>query len=74
MSADKTLDKMRKNPMGWRIEELQAVAQENFVDWRRPGRVGSHVIFSAPDVREIVSVPSTAADAASVREAISGAD
>ena len=58
MSADKTLDKMRKNPMGWRIEELQAVAQENFVDWRRPGRVGSHVIFSAPDVREIVSVPS----------------
>ena len=38
--------------MGWRIEELQAVAEENFVEWRRPGRGGSHVIFSAPGVRE----------------------
>lgn len=42
--------------MGWRIEELQA-AEENFVEWRGPGRGGSHVIFSAPGVREIVSVP-----------------
>lgn len=54
----KALRKMRKNPMGWRIEELQAVAEENFVEWRRPGRGGSHVIFSAPEVLEIVSVPS----------------
>jgi hypothetical protein len=53
----KALQKMRKNPMGWRIEELQAVAEENFVEWRRPGRGGSHVIFSAPGVREILSVP-----------------
>ena len=58
LSAVKTLDKMRKNPMGWRIEELQALAKESFVDWRRPGRGGSHVIFSTPGVREIVSVPS----------------
>ncbi|MGD0132945.1 MAG: type II toxin-antitoxin system HicA family toxin [Bryobacteraceae bacterium] len=43
--------------MGWRIEELQAVAVDNSVEWRRPGRGGSHVIFSAPGVREIVSVP-----------------
>ena len=58
MVADgKALQKMRKNPMGWRIEELQAVAEENFVEWRRPGRGGGHVIFSAPGVREIVSVP-----------------
>jgi hypothetical protein len=55
--ADKTLQKMRKNRMGWRIEELQAVAERNFVEWRSPGRGGSHVIFSAPGVREIVSVP-----------------
>ena len=48
---------MRKNPTGWRIEELQAVAEENLVEWRRPGRGGSHVIFSAPGLREIVSVP-----------------
>ena len=53
----KTLEKMRKNPMGWRIEDLQAVAEENRLVWRRPGRGGSHVIFSATGVREIVSVP-----------------
>jgi hypothetical protein len=56
--ASKTLEKMRKHPLGWRIEELQAVAERSSVEWRRPGRGGSHVIFSAPGVREIVSVPS----------------
>jgi predicted RNA binding protein YcfA (HicA-like mRNA interferase family) len=49
---------MRENQTRWRIEDLQAVAEDNFVEWRRPGRGGSHVIFSAPGVREIVSVPS----------------
>lgn len=58
VAADKLLLKMRRNRTGWRIEELQTVADENFVEWRRPGRGGSHVIFSAPGVREIVSVPS----------------
>ena len=48
---------MRKHQMGWRIEELQSVAEVHFVDWRRPDRGGSHVIFSAHGVREIVSVP-----------------
>ncbi|MGH9809693.1 MAG: type II toxin-antitoxin system HicA family toxin [Terriglobia bacterium] len=57
MLAGKILQKMRRNPMDWRIEDLQAVAEENLVEWRRPGRGGSHVIFSAPGVREIVSVP-----------------
>ncbi len=57
VAGDKTLRKMRKNRMGWRIEQLQAIAEENLVEWRRPGRGGSHVIFSAPGVREIVSVP-----------------
>jgi hypothetical protein len=51
---------MRKSPIGWRIEELQSLADENLIVWRRPGRGGSHVIFSAPGVREIVSVPSKA--------------
>ena len=46
-----------QEPAGWRIEELQAVAKENLIEWRRPGRGGSHVIFSAPGVREIASVP-----------------
>jgi hypothetical protein len=57
VASGKTLQKMRKNPMGWRIEELQAIADEKFVEWRRPGRGGSHVIFSATGVREIGSVP-----------------
>ncbi len=57
-SAQKTLSKLRLVQTGWRIEELLSVANENHVEWRRPGRGGSHVIFSAPGVREIVSVPS----------------
>ena len=48
---------MRKSKVDWRIEELQMLAEDNRVEWRRPGRGGSHVIFSAPGVREIVSVP-----------------
>jgi len=42
---------------GLDVEEYQAVAEECFVDWRRPGGGGSHVIFSAPGEREIVPVP-----------------
>ena len=48
---------MRQNQSDWRIEGLLEVADRNGVDWRRPGRGGSHVIFSASGVREIVSVP-----------------
>jgi len=55
--AAKTLQSMRNNQVGWRIEQLQSVADQNGVEWRRPRRGGSHVIFSAPGVREIVSVP-----------------
>jgi antitoxin HicB len=47
VAGGKALQKMGTNPMGWRIEELPAVAEDNFVEWRRPGRGGSHVIFSA---------------------------
>ena len=57
VAGGKILQKMRKHQMGWRIEELQSVAEEHFLEWRRPGRGGSHVIFSAPGVRERVSVP-----------------
>jgi hypothetical protein len=56
--AAKRLLRMRQVHVGWRIEELQSVAIENRLEWRRPGRGGSHVIFSAPGVREIVSIPS----------------
>lgn len=57
MAVSKILRKMRQNQIGWRLEDLQTVAEENFVQWRRPGRGGSHVIFSASGVREIVCVP-----------------
>ena len=59
MAAAKLLQNMRKNPIGWRIEGTGG-AQEHLVEWRRPGRGGSHVIFSATSVREIVSVPANA--------------
>jgi hypothetical protein len=48
---------MRQSATGWRIDELLEVAEKNGLEWRRPGRGGSHVIFSAPQVRNIVSVP-----------------
>ena len=56
-ASDKTLRKMRQGQGGWRIEDLISVAERNAIEWRRPGRGGSHVIFSADGVREIVSVP-----------------
>lgn len=48
---------MRSSQSGWRIQDLIAVAENVELEWRRPGRGGSHVIFSAKGVREIVSVP-----------------
>jgi len=48
---------MRQNPTGWRIDDLIEVAEKTGLEWRRPGRGGSHVIFMARGVREIVSVP-----------------
>jgi hypothetical protein len=58
VAASKTLERMRRHPLDWRLEDLQAIAEAHGVEWRRPSRGGSHVIFSAAGVREIVSVPS----------------
>jgi len=57
VATGKALQRMRIRKVGWRIEELLSIAEENSVSWRRPGSGGSHVIFSAPGVRDIVSVP-----------------
>ena len=57
-ASDKTVQKMRVNQTGWRIEDLTGVASNAGLERRRPGRGGSHVIFSVSGVREIVSVPS----------------
>jgi hypothetical protein len=57
VASGKTIEKMRRNQSGWRIEDLLAVAENCGLEWRRPSRGGSHVIFSASGIREIVSVP-----------------
>jgi predicted RNA binding protein YcfA (HicA-like mRNA interferase family) len=44
--AAKTLAQMKANPLDWRIETLQAVAEAYGLVWRRPG--GSHVVFRHP--------------------------
>ena len=41
--ADKRLQKMRRNPRDWRIEEIQSVADSLGIEWQHDG--GSHVIF-----------------------------
>ena len=50
MAGAKLLEKMRKSHAGWRIEDLQTLAASNGLDWRSPGRGGSHVIFSAEGI------------------------
>jgi predicted RNA binding protein YcfA (HicA-like mRNA interferase family) len=37
---------MKANPLDWRIETLQVVAEAYGLVWRRPG--GSHVVFRHP--------------------------
>ncbi|MDP2787746.1 MAG: type II toxin-antitoxin system HicA family toxin [Pseudomonadota bacterium] len=54
-TATKLLEAMRRNPLNWRIEQLQAVACRHGVSIRCEG--GSHHVFSNPVVPDIVSVP-----------------
>ena len=52
--TDKTLARMRANPLDWRIEDLKTVARRYGVTWRQPGT--SHVTFRAPSGAK-VTVP-----------------
>ena len=52
--AAKTLAQMKVNPLDWRIESLQSVAQACGLVYRQPG--GSHVIFRNPN-GAMLSVP-----------------
>lgn len=52
--AGKTLDKMRANPRGWRIDQLTAVADAHGVAYRQPGT--SQVPFRHPNGTK-VTVP-----------------
>ena len=81
MADGKALLKMSKNPMGWRIEELQAVAEENFVNRNldqyqftvRPlsKQEGGGYLVEYPDIRGCMSDGETIDEAiANGREAL----
>jgi predicted RNA binding protein YcfA (HicA-like mRNA interferase family) len=53
--AEKTLDKMRRNPRDWRIEDVEIVALRNGIEVRKPG--GSHAIFFHAASGRQLSVP-----------------
>ncbi len=44
--AEKHLDKMRRNPRDWRIEQLHTIAEAYGVAWVHGG--GSHCTFRTP--------------------------
>ena len=54
-TAEKTMEKMRRNPRDWRIEDVQVVAKRYRLLTRAEG--GSHHVFSYPDIAESVTVP-----------------
>jgi len=54
-TAAKLLDAMRRNPLDWRIGQLQTVARQFDVAVRCEG--GSHHVFSHSVVPDILSVP-----------------
>lgn len=51
---DKRLEKIRRNPRDWRIEEIQSIADRLSIEWLHDG--GSHVIFRSPH-GEHLSIP-----------------
>jgi len=52
---DKYLGEMRRNPHNWRIEQIESIAYQYQVTVRKTS--GSHVIFSHPDLIELLSIP-----------------
>ncbi|MEO5372314.1 MAG: hypothetical protein H7833_19770 [Magnetococcus sp. DMHC-1] len=51
-TAAKLIDAMINNPLDWRIDQLQTVAQRHGVIWRSEG--GSHFAFIRQDGRALV--------------------
>ncbi len=49
--AEKTVEKMKRNPLGWRIEDLQTVAHRYGIEWRHDD--GSHCVFVTPTGRTL---------------------
>ena len=53
-TAAKLLEAMRRSPLDWSLEDLQAVARHRSIGWRHKG--GSHCIFVRTNGRTL-SVP-----------------
>jgi hypothetical protein len=45
--SEKILEKMRNNPLDWRIDQLKTVARANGIEWRQKGT--SHIVFIRSD-------------------------
>jgi hypothetical protein len=54
-TAEKLLDKMRRNPRNWRIEDLIVIARKKGATIRNPR--GSHVIFTHESTKTFASIP-----------------
>lgn len=54
-TADKTLDRMRRNPRDWRIEDVDGLARK--FNLRRRNNGTSHVVYSFPGVFGEATVP-----------------
>lgn len=54
-SIKKQLEKMRRNPRDWRIEQLETIAKQYGVNIRKSG--GSHVMFDHPAWIELLCIP-----------------
>lgn len=50
-TAAKLLIAMQRNPLNWRIEQLQTVARQHGLDWRQDGT--SHCVFIRADGRTL---------------------
>jgi hypothetical protein len=50
-TATKLLEAMRRNPLDWRLEQLQTVARQFDIDWRHEGT--SHCVFVRVDGRTL---------------------
>lgn len=53
--TDKLLERMRRNPRGWRIEDLEAIARSKGVTIRNPR--GSHVVFTHSSTTVLATIP-----------------
>lgn len=53
--SDKLLAKMRNNPRGWRIADLETVAKHNGLTVRQAR--GSHVAFDHPSLMRPLIIP-----------------